>query len=143
MNRTYRFAFCMTTCLLIGLIAIQQARGEKSDCPPGADGFTEYRLFFGRNGNDGEVVSESDWQGFLAEEVTTRFPDGLTVLDAAGQWRNGSGMVVRERTKLVIILALPDRQGALQRTDEIIGSYKRAFNQESVLRTVTQTCASF
>ena len=52
-------------------------------------------------------------------------------------------MVLRERTKLVIILALPDQQDALQHTNGIIGSYKRAFNQESVLRTITQTCASF
>lgn len=36
------------------------------------------------------MVSDEDWRAFLAAEVTPRFPDGLTVIDAAGQWRDGA-----------------------------------------------------
>ena len=88
------------------------------------------------------MVSEEAWRTFLADEVTPRFPDGLTVLDAAGQWRDGSGAIVRERTKLLLVLAQPG-ENAMQRTDQIADAYKRAFGQSSVLRVVTEACVSY
>ena len=88
------------------------------------------------------MVSDAAWRAFLANEVTPRFPDGLTVLDAAGQWRAGSDAIVRERSKLLLILAQPGAD-AMRRTDEIAEAYKRAFGQSSVLRVITTACASF
>ena len=64
------------------------------------------------------------------------------MLDAAGQWREGSGEIVRERTKLLLVLARPGAE-AMQRTDEIAEAYKHAFGQSSVLRVVTPACVSF
>lgn len=113
-----------------------------ASCPPSTEPFAEYRLFFGRSQGEVEVVSQAAWRTFLAEEVTPRFPDGLTVLDAAGQWREGSGTIVRERTKLLLVLAPPGAD-AMRHTDEIAGAYKRAFGQSSVLRVVTDACVSF
>ena len=113
-----------------------------ASCPPSTEPFAEYRLFFGRSQGEVEVVSEAAWRTFLAEEVTPRFPDGLTVLNAAGQWRDGSGTIVRERTKLLLVLAPPGAE-AMRHTDEIAGAYKRAFGQSSVLRVVTDACVSF
>lgn len=111
-------------------------------CPSGTELFAEYRLLFGRSQGDVEVVSEEAWRTFLAEEVTPRFPDGLTVLDAAGQWREDSGTIVRERTKLLLVVAPPGEE-TIRRTDEIADAYKRAFGQSSVLRVVTEACVSF
>ena len=64
------------------------------------------------------------------------------MLDAAGQWRDGAGTIVRERTKLLLVLA-PPGEDAMQRTDEIADAYKRTFDQSSVLRVVTEACVSF
>ena len=115
---------------------------DAAACPSGTELFAEYRLFFGRSQGSVEVVSEEAWRTFLADEVTPRFPDGLTVLDAAGQWREDSGRIVWERTKLLLVLAPPGGD-ALQRTDEIADAYKQAFDQSSVLRVVTPACVSF
>ena len=113
-----------------------------SACPEGAERLIEHRLFFGRNRGDEEVVSEAEWQAFLAEEITPRFQAGLTVIDAAGQWRDGSGRIIRERSKLVIVLTGADAN-TMAPTMEIVRAYKRAFGQESVLRTVATVCAAF
>ncbi len=115
---------------------------DAATCPSGTELFAEYRLFFGRSQGEVEVVSEEAWRAFLADEVTPRFPEGLTVLDAAGQWREDSGATVRERTKLLLVLA-PPGEDAMRRTDEIADAYKRAFGQSSVLRVVTEACVSF
>ena len=111
-------------------------------CPAGTDRFSEYRLLFGRSRGAAEVVTEEAWRAFLAEEITPRFPEGLTVVDASGQWRDASGTIVRERTKLVVILAGPGESG-MRLTDEIAQAYKRVFGQESVLRVVSPAWASF
>ena len=115
---------------------------ETESCPAGTEPFAEYRLFFGRSQGNVEVVSEEAWRAFLADEVTPRFPDGLTVLNAAGQWREDTGAIVRERTKLLLVLAPPGAD-AMRRTDEIAEAYKQAFGQSSVLRVVTEACVSF
>ena len=123
-------------------VAAPVLHAESSTCPAGTDRFDEYRLFFGRAQGSVEVVTDSAWQSFLAEEITPRFPDGLTVLDAYGQWRNASGTIIKERSKVLIILAEPNTSG-MQRTEEIMQEYKRAFDQEIVLRAITTACVSF
>lgn len=111
-------------------------------CPEGSERYDEYRLFFGRSAGGDEVVSEEEWRAFLADTVTPRFPDGLSVFDAAGQWRDTQGVVVRERSKMVLILAEQDSD-ALTRLDEIAEEYRKRFSQESVLRVVDSACVAF
>ena len=128
--------------VLLAFAAGPALAADTAACPPGSEEFAEYRLFFGRSQGSVEVVSEEAWRSFLADEVTPRFPAGLTVFDAAGQWRESSGEIVRERTKVLLVLAPPGGD-AIQRTDEIAEAYKLAFGQSSVLRVVTQACVSF
>ena len=113
------------------------------DCPPGFEPFTEYQLFMGRGGAAGEVVSDQDWDDFLATSVTPRFPDGLTVLDGSGQWRNGAGQVQKERSKILILYAVGDESSLQAYIDAISSEYEQRFDQESVLRVVDQACVSF
>ena len=134
---------CAAAVLAVLASAIAPAlRADTPSCPASTDLFAEYRLFFGRSQGAVEVVSDEAWHDFLAEEITPRFPDGLTVLDAAGQWRDATGSLVRERTKLLLILAKPGAAG-MRRTEEIAQAYKRAFGQEAVLRAITTACVSF
>lgn len=113
-----------------------------SSCPEGTDAFAEYQLFFGRSSGGVEVVSDEAWAAFLADSVTPRFPDGLTVVDGAGQWRGSDGAVQHERSKVLIILTAPGQEG-LRLTDEISQEYETRFDQESVLRVVRTACVSF
>ena len=93
-------------------------------------------MFFGRN------IGDEDWRAFLVDTVTPRFPHGLSVFDTAEQWRDLEGGIVRERSKMVLILAETDSD-ALTRLDEIAEEYKRRFSQESVLRVVDSACVAF
>ena len=143
-KRTHRIR-AITVLAILAMQAMAMAPALRADtppCPTGTDRFAEYRLFFGRSQGTVEVVTDAAWRAFLAEEITPRFSDGLTVMDAAGQWRDASGTIVRERTKVLLVLAEPGPAG-MQRTDEIMQAYKRAFSQEAVLRAVTTACVSF
>ena len=129
-------------CLAVVAAAACSETKEPPPCPDGADSFVKYQLFMGRGGQSGEVVDDAAWEAFLGDAVTPRFPDGLTVLDARGQWRGSDGLVQKERSKLLVIMAPPSDDG-MNLIDEISEEYERRFNQESVLRVVNDTCVSF
>ena len=130
--------FALATFALVSCVPMS----EEVACQEGSERYDEYRLFFGRNVGDAEGVSEEDWAEFLADTVTPRFPDGLSVFDAAGQWRDSEGLIVRERSKMVLILAEPSSD-AVGLLDEISEEYKRRFMQESVLRVTDSACVAF
>ena len=107
------------------------------------DAWIEYQLFMGRNSGEAEVVTDEAWREFLAEEVTPRFPDGLTVLDANGQWRgDDDDEILRERSKVLLILAPPGND-ARDNIDEVADAYTSQFRQDSVLISTKETCVTF
>ena len=99
-------------------------------------------LYFGLTKPGGEIVSESEWQEFVKAVITPRFREGLTVLDGSGQFLNSSGMLIRENSKIVILIYenSPEKNRAI---NEIIETYKRSFQQESVLRATSEVKVSF
>lgn len=100
-------------------------------------------LFFGRNIGGRLGVSDAAWRQFLADAVTPQFPDGVTVVDAAGQWRDPvRNATVREPSKMVIIV-LPDRTDNQARLDTVIEAYKRRFRQQSVGLAIHPACVTF
>jgi hypothetical protein len=111
-------------------------------CLPPARPMLSAEMFFGRSVGS-RVVSEGEFAAFLASEVTPRFPDGLTVIDARGQWRNGErGTIIREPSKLVKIIFADDAQKRAD-LDAIADSYKKRFHQQSVLIALEPSCVSF
>jgi Protein of unknown function (DUF3574) len=111
--------------------------------PCGPDGIAHVRttLYFGLTRPSGRV-SEDDWRTFLRQHVTPRFPDGLTVWEAQGQWRRSDGRVARERSK-VLLLVHDDTVLARATLGEIVTAYKQRFEQESVLWESSSVCATF
>src|SRR5262245_41729241 len=97
-------------------------------------------LYFGLGRPKG-MVSELEWQLFLRDEVTARFPSGLTVWDAHGQWRQSGGDIGHERTK-VLLLVHEDTKAARDAVQALISSYRKAFEQESVLWETARVCAA-
>ena len=112
-------------------------------CPGGTAPRLVAELLFGRNIGSRLAVSETDWARFVAEEVTPRFPDGFTVVDAKGQWRDSEqGRVVREPSKMLLIV-MSDEAAGRGRLAAIIEAYKRRFSQQSVLTILRSACVSF
>jgi hypothetical protein len=115
---------------------------EPPRCRPPLDPWAQVELYLGRGLGGDAVVSEEAFQDFLAEEVTPRFPDGLSVVDVAGQFRDSEGTIVREPTKLLILL-VPDAAGVARKVATIIEAYKERFDQQSVLHAEQPVCVAF
>lgn len=92
-------------------------------------------LYFGLKSADGVGVSEQQWQRFLADVVTPRFPDGLTVVNAYGQGSAAAtGPVVAETTKVLIIVH-PETPEAAAALAAIKAEYSRRFGRTGVFHT--------
>lgn len=74
--------------------------------------------------------------------MTPRFPAGLTVWHAEGQWQDSDGVMVREATFL-LELTHPDETESRRKLAEVIDAYKAQFRQESVLRVTDQVRVEF
>jgi hypothetical protein len=89
------------------------------------------RLFFGLSSPSG-TIDDAEWEAFVETVVTPRFPGGLTVLEASGQWQGRDKRVSRESSRVVEIIH-DDSQHASRRIAEIAAEYKARYQQESVL----------
>jgi hypothetical protein len=103
---------------------------------------TAAQLFFGRDIQGRAMVSDAQWRDFLDQEVTPRFPEGFSVSDVSGQYRDQSGTIVREPSKQLLIVSR-DIGVDEAKLNAIRDAYKRRFNQESVLLVEAPVCGGF
>jgi hypothetical protein len=140
-----RFAF-MIGALMIGAggasaFAIEKPPDPALPCAASGVVYTRTTLYFGLARPAG-TISEKQWKNFVRDEVTSRFPQGFTIWEAQGQWQNAEGRISRERSK-VLLLIHPDTLDGRKSIETLIESYKRKFQQESVLWESTSVCAAF
>jgi hypothetical protein len=131
----------------IALFAASANVAQAQTPPPSCYGAQQPKevaeLLFGRDIGGRLGVSEAAWAHFVAREITPRFPDGLTITDAIGQWRDrDTGRIVREPSKHIEI-AMPGNDDDEARLDAIVAAYKRDFRQQSVGVIVRLACVSF
>jgi len=110
------------------------------DCGASSGPQVRTTLYFGLSRPKGSV-SELEWQIFLHDEVTRRFPDGLTVWQAEGQWLTPAGTIDHEQSK-VLLLVHADTAAARQAVQAVIQAYRKAFDQQSVLWESSRVCVA-
>ncbi len=113
--------------------------------PGHAQGWVDTRLYFGLGPADEpeKGVSEVAWRAFLDQEVTPRFPNGLSVVDVYGQWLGkGAATPERLRSKLLII-DYPDNADNRTKIDAIRAAWKQKTGDQSVLMVTAPADVSF
>ena len=126
--------------LFVAALLIVQAglaNAQALSCTPPQKPMLDIELMLGRG-----KANESRWAQFLAREVTPRFPDGLTVYETTGQWRDpATRMIVREKSRVLRIIVPADT--APDKIAAVAEAYKKQFRQKSVGVVTRQVCASF
>ena len=101
-------------------------------------------LFFGRDRAGRMAVGDAEWADFLKTAITPNFPDGLTVFDGYGQWRNPeTGAIGHSPHVKIVLIAMPRDPGVPQRLNTVIDAYKARFRQQSVGLISRDACAAF
>ena len=120
-----RIAALLLVANLIGACAAMPKSGCKEQ--------VEYRLYFGSDTPSGSVTP-AQWTAFVGDTLTPRFPEGLTVYNARGQWREAGGKVLGEDSRVVEVL-LDGGTADEASVAAVAKAYREKFRQESVLVT--------
>jgi hypothetical protein len=110
--------------------------------PADAVAMVRTELYFGLSRPDGGVVTDEQWREFLNSTVTPLFPQGLTVVEASGQWREESGRIAREPSRVLVLLHAATAEDN-EKIERVRAAYKAKFAQEAVLRTDGAARVSF
>jgi len=115
---------------------------HRTGCGDGEQALVHDTLYFGTGKPRGGTVTPAEWSEFLKSTVTPRFPQGLTVTPASGQWRGADGAIVQEASQ-VLQLVHADDAASDKAVQALVAAYKAEFEQEAVLRIKARTCVSF
>jgi hypothetical protein len=109
-----------------------------------AQAWIRSELYFGLGRADArDAEADARWARFLDEDVTPRFPQGLTVLDAYGQWRHSrDGGIERLHSKVLVVLH-PDDASSRANLQALRDAWKRLSGDESVLWTQQPATVAF
>ncbi|MGA1981468.1 MAG: DUF3574 domain-containing protein [Acidobacteriaceae bacterium] len=113
--------------------------------PAHAQHWVDTRLYFGLGpaGAPDKGVSESAWRDFLDQQVTPRFPAGLSVIDVYGQWQ-GKGETAPERIRSkVLIIDYPATAANAAKIEAIRAAWKQKTGDQSVMKVTSPANVSF
>jgi hypothetical protein len=132
-----------TAAVLLALAGSPSANAQSSECHAGQKPQQVAELLFGRKIGDRVGVSETQWARFVDREISPRFPDGLTVLDAQGEWRDNARRIIVHEPSKVVEIVLPGKPDDVDALNQIAQAYKTRFRQQSVGVVVRAACVSF
>jgi len=126
------------TLILVMALGACASAPEMAACPMGQEELRTAQLFLGRGAPKSGAV-EQDIRRFVDEEISPRFPDGVTVMDGGGAWKGSENLLVREATKVVLIV-MP-RTGGPERVEAVRAAYRSRFQQDTALLINQSSCA--
>ena len=65
---------------------------------------TRHELFLGLQLPDSSLIGDQEFDEFVAEVVNPLFQEGLTIIDAAGQYRLADGRKIEEPSKILLLI---------------------------------------
>jgi len=113
--------------------------------PAHAQGWVDTRLYFGlgpANAPD-KGVSEAAWRGFLDQEVTPRFPAGLSVVDVYGQWEGVQEKSPERIRSKMLIIDYPATVVNAAKIEAIRAAWKQKTGDQSVMKVTEPADVSF
>jgi hypothetical protein len=123
------------------LAGCQTAPPSAPACPVGQISQQTAQLYFGGAFGPSSKVSDAQFRKYVDEELTPRFPDGLTVLDGGRQWKGEENRAIREAAKVVLIV-LPKALGVQMRINAARSAYRNRFHQDALVEVLPPACVA-
>ena len=114
--------------------ALGMAHGDENGASEEPAKYVRTELFYGGGLREGRGDYETMWEEYLNNVVTPRFPEGLTQIEASGQWRVREGRKPRRTPTRILILVHRDSPENFGQLEEIRRIWKEMSGHRSVLR---------
>ncbi|MFJ3880426.1 DUF3574 domain-containing protein [Streptomyces sp. NPDC090077] len=97
--------------------ATAPAASVGADTADTGSAYISTHLYFGTGRHNGHPpITEEEFNKFVADVVTPRFPSGLTLQEGRGQWRDKEGDINRERSYELTVM-YPVREARARNAD--------------------------
>jgi hypothetical protein len=124
--------------LMLGLAGCMSAPKPRG-CPAGQATLRTAQLFLGAK--NARTLSDRDLRRFVEQEVTPRFPDGVTVVDGGDQWKGSENKMIREASKVVLVV-LPASGDTHRKVEAVRTAYRAKFKQNPVVVLPPPACTT-
>lgn len=122
--------------LMLGLAGCMSAP-KPQGCPAGQAQLRTAQMFLGTK--TFATPAERDLRRFVDQEVTPRFPDGVTVVDGGGQWKGSENRMIREAAKVVLVV-LPTAGDSHGKVEAVRIAYRTRFKQDPLVVLPPPSC---
>jgi len=119
--------------LVLILLALAMTSCSKSTPVRTKQNWLKTELYFGLSRISQPNITEAQWQAFVDQEITPRFPQGFTVISARGQWQNIQKTIIQENSKVLVIIHADTAVNDVN-IEQIRHIFCKQFHQELVLR---------
>jgi hypothetical protein len=134
-------AMLSTACVHVSETRTTAGAAPASACRVG-EPMVETMLYMGML-RPGGSISRYEFQQFVEKEVAPRWKEGFTILNGQGMWLSEQRNITEREPTHVLVRLHDGGADASTQVEEIRAAYIKAFEQDAVLRTDRQTCASF
>ncbi|MBU1378186.1 MAG: DUF3574 domain-containing protein [Alphaproteobacteria bacterium] len=124
--------------LMLGLAGCMSAPKPQA-CPAGQAPLRTAQLFLGTK--TPVAPADRDLRKFVDQEVTPRFPDGVTVVEGGGQWKGSENRMIREASKVVLVV-LPSAGDSQGKVEAVRTAYRSRFKQDPVVVLPPPACVA-
>ena len=144
MNKLTMVCSVMAALLLTCSGQIAHAQNQLlANCPYSETEWRETKLFMGLSRSGGAAVSRREWDQFVTDHFVAGFPNGFTIVETTGYWRDeNTEATVYENGKQIIILHEATRDNETM-INAIAEKYRSRFDQQSVLISSSSTRVRF
>jgi len=111
-------------------------------CPAGLHPSATAEIFFGRDNAEETGSGAADWRGFVAQEISPRFPGAVIASDVFGPEGAPAKGFARQPSKALFV-TLTGSPDDLQRISAVRGAYNNRFHEDTTLLVEQQSCVSF
>jgi hypothetical protein len=122
---------------LAGLTLAGCVTAPKPACPAGQAQMRTAQLFL--EAKAPARLNDADLRRFVDQEVTPRFPNGVTVVAGGGKWKGVENRQIRDAAKVVLIV-LPSKGDPQASVEAVRAAYRIRFKQDSVVVMPPPAC---
>lgn len=128
-----------TLVALAGLALAGCATAPKLACPAGQAQMRTAQLFL--EAKSPARLNDAALRRFVEQEVTPRFPDGVTMVAGGARWKGAGDRMIRDAAKVVLIV-LPARGDPQANVEAVRAAYRTRFKQDSVVVMPPPACVA-
>jgi hypothetical protein len=132
----------VTLAAALAIVAACAGCGSSSAAKSSQPTWVKSEIYCGLEKQAGGTVTQAEFADFLNQVVTPAFPAGLTVFDAYGQMQKTDKAIVKQTTKVLLLVHQKTKANA-DAIQKVISSYRSRYGNPQVMYLQSPTNPQF